>query len=161
MESEVATVVATRALGGNMPGPAAGAAVRDVTGPPPEGFIPAAGLDVNGEEGRGNIVDPAPRAPDLRREARGYFKMLLQCLGVVIIFGIDADGWILVLLALGGFAALLYKTGLLETMLGGGQGRGGLWKALCRAATVITDGGGLLMDIRFICSAFFLSLFPT
>lgn len=156
MESEVATTEATRALGGNMPGPAAGAAVRDITGPLPEGLIPAAGLDENVEEGRFNRVDPAPRGPDFRREFRVFLKMFLQFFGVVIVFGIDANGWVLFLLALVGFVAVLVKTGIFEALLGGS-----LWKSLCSAATVISEGGGLLTDVMYFWSAFFLSLFPT
>lgn len=156
MESEVATTEATRALGGNMPGPAAGAAVRDITGPPPEGLIPAAGLDENVGEGRFNRVDPVPRGPDFRREFRLFLKMLLQFLGVVVIFGIDANGWVLFLLALVGFVAVLVKTGIFEALLGGS-----LWKSICSAATVISEGGGLVTDVMYFWSAFFLSLFPT
>lgn len=157
---EATARMATRALGGNMPGPAGGGGVRDVTGPPPPGIIPAAGLGEDGEAGNGNLVDPAPRAPDIGREARGWFKMVLQCIGVIIVFGIDANGWVLVLLALGGLVAFLFRTGLLKEMLGSGREGGGLWKKLCTAATVITEGNGLLMNVRYLCSAFFLSLFP-
>lgn len=157
---EAAARVATRALGGNMPGPAGGGGVRDVTGPPPAGLIPAAGLGEDGEAGRGNLVDPPPNAPDIGREARGWFKMVLQCMGVIIVFGIDADGWVLALLALGGLVAFLFRTGLLKEMLGSGREGGGLWKKLSTSATVITEGDGLLMDVRYFFSAFFLSLFP-
>lgn len=159
-EQEVSVRAATRALGGNMPGPAAGGGVRDVTEPPPAGQIPAAGLGEDGDAGRGNLVDPPPRAPDIGREARGYFKMVVQCLVVTLVFGIEADGWVLGLLALGGFLAFLFRTGLLKEMLGSGREGGGLWKKLCTGATVITEDGGLLMDLRFFCSAFFFSLFP-
>lgn len=158
--SEVATSVATRALGGNMPGPAAGGAVRDVTGAPPTGFIPAAGLGRDGEEGRGNLADPAPRAPDVRREAQGWIRMVIQGMAVLLVFGIDAEGWMLVLLALGSVVSILFRTGLLEAMLGGGQEGGGLWKTLCSAATVIAEGGGLLTDARYVFSALVCSLFP-
>eukprot|EP00752_Nemacystus_decipiens_P006361 g5735.t1 len=159
-EQEVSVRAATRALGGNMPGPAAGGGVRDITGPPPAGQIPAAGLGEDGDAGRGNLVDPPPRAPDIGREARGYLKMVLQCLGVTLVFGIEADGWVVGLLALCGFVAFLFRTGLLKEMLGSGREGGGLWKKLCTGATVITEDGGLLMDLRFLCSAFFFSLFP-
>lgn len=159
-EQEVSVRAATRALGGNMPGPTVGGGVRDITGPPPAGQIPAAGLGEDGDTGRGNLVDPAPRAPDIGREARGYFKMVVQCLMVTLVFGIDADGWVLGLLALGGFVAFLFRTGLLKEMLGSAREGGGLWKKLCTGATVITEDGGLLMDARFFCSAFFCSLFP-
>lgn len=159
-EQEVSVRAATRALGGNMPGPAAGGGVRDITDPPPAGHIPAAGLGEDGDAGRGNLVDPPPRAPDIGREARGYFKMVVQCLVVTLVFGIEADGWLLGLLALGGFVAFLFRTGLLKEMLGSGREGGGLWKKLCTGATVITEGGGRLMDLRFFCSAFFFSLFP-
>lgn len=158
-EQEVTVRAATRALGGNMPGPAGGGGVRDVTGPPPAGHIPAAGLG-EGEAGRGNLVDPPPRAPDIAREARGWLKMVVQCVLVTVVFGIDADGWVLALLALGGFITFLFRTGLLKEMLGSSREGGGLWKKLCTAATVITEGGGLLTDVRFFCSSFFLSLFP-
>lgn len=156
MESEVATTEATRALGGNMPGPTAGAAVRDITGPLSEGLIPAAGHDENVGEGRFNRVDPAPRRPDFRREFQVFLKMFLQFFGVVVVFGIDANGWVLFLLALVGFVAVLVKTGIFEAILGGS-----LWKSLCSAATVISEGGGLVTDVMYFWSAFFLSLFPT
>lgn len=157
---EVSVRAATRALGGNMPGPAGGGGVRDITGPPPAGHIPAAGLGEDGDAGRGNLVDPPRREPDIGREARGYFKMVVQCLVVTLVFGIEADGWLLGLLALGGFVAFLFRTGLLKEMLGSEREGGGLWKKLCAGATVITEDGGLLMDARFFCSAFFFSLFP-
>lgn len=157
---EAAARAATRALGGNMPGPAGGGGVRDVTGPPPAGLVPAAGLGEDGEAGRGNLVDPAPRAPDIGGEARGWFKMVIQCMGVIIVFGIDADGWVLALLALGGLVAFLFRTGLLKEILGSGREGGGLWKKLCTGATVITEGDGLLMDVRYFFSAFVFSLFP-
>lgn len=157
---EVATSAATRALGGNMPGPAGGGAVRDVTGPPPAQFIPAAGLGEGPEAGRGNLVDPPQRAPDAGREARGMVKMVLQCMVVFIVFGIDANGLMLVLLAVGGLVTVLFKTGFLKEVLGGRQAGGGLWKKLCNATTVIAEGGGLLMDARFLVSSFVLSLFP-
>lgn len=157
---EVATRAATRALGGDMPGPAGGGAVRDVTGPPPEGHIPAAGLGEDGDAGRGNLVDPPPNAPDVGREARGWFKMVLQCMGVILVFGIDADFLVLSLLALGGLVAFLFRTGLLKEMLGSRREGGGLWKKLCTGATVITEGDGRLMDLRYLVSTFFFSLFP-
>ncbi|CAM9466578.1 unnamed protein product, partial [Hapterophycus canaliculatus] len=156
----VATRAATRALGGNMPGPAGGGAVRDVTGPPPEGHIPAAGLGDDGDAGRGNLVDPPPNAPDIAREARGWFKMVLQCMGVILVFGIDADLFVLALLALGGVVAILCRTGVLKEMLGSRREGGGLWQKLCTGATVITEGDGRLMDARYLTSAFFFSLFP-
>lgn len=161
LEAEVSTSVATRALGGNMPGPAAGGAVRDITGIPPADFTPAAGIGENGEGGRANLVDPAPRVPDVRREARGWLKIMMQCMLVIVVFGLDADGWMLVLLAIGGLVAVMFRTGLLEVMLGGGQEGGGLWKTLCTSATVIREGGGLVADARFLCSTLFLSLFPS
>lgn len=159
-EQEVSVRAATRALGGNMPGPAAGGGVRDVTEPPPAGQIPAAGLGEDGDAGRGNTVDPPPRVPDIGREARGYLKMVVQCIMVTLVFGIEADGWVLGLLSLGGFVAFLFRTGLLKEMLGSGREGGGLWKKLCTGATVITESGGRLMDFRFFCCAFFFSLFP-
>lgn len=159
-EQEVSVRAATRALGGNMPGPAGGGGVRDITGPPPVGHVPDAGLGEDGEAGRGNLVDPPARAPDIGREARGYFKMVVQCFVVTLVFGIEADGWLLGMLAFGGFMAFLFRTGLLKEMLGSGREGGGLWKMLCTGATVITEDGGLLMDARFFFSAFFFSLFP-
>ncbi|CAB1109563.1 unnamed protein product [Ectocarpus sp. CCAP 1310/34] len=158
--TEVSARAATRALGGNMPGPAGGGGVRDVTGAPPEGHIPAAGLGQEGEVWRGNLVDPAPNAPDIGREARSWLKMVFQCMGVILVFGIDADGWVLALLALGGLFAFLFRTGLLKEILGSGREGGGLWKKLCTGATVITEGGGILLDARYFFSAFFFSLFP-
>lgn len=143
-----------------MPGPAAGGGVRDVTGPPPAQFIPAAGLGEDGEAGRGNLADPPRRAPDVGREARGLVKMVLQCMVIFMVFGIDADGFMLGLLAVGGLVTVLFRTGFLKEVLGGRQVGGGLWKKLCTAATVIAEGGGVLMDARFLVTSFVLSIFP-
>ena len=143
-----------------MPGPAAGGAVRDVTGVPPVQFVPAAGLGEDRDAGRGNLVDPPRRAPDVGREARGLMKMVLQFTVVFLVFGIDADGIMLVFLAVGVLLTVMLKTGFLKEMLGGSQAGGGLWKKLCSAATVIGEGGGILMDSRFLVTSFVLRLFP-
>lgn len=156
--SEVAVSTATRALGGNMPGPAGGGAVRDITDGPPDGLIPAAGLGENGAEGRGNLADPAPAVP--ARGAQSWTKLVLQVMVLVVVFGIDAGGWHLVSLAVAGFVTFMFKTGVLENLLGGGREGGGVWKVLCTAANVVTEGGGFIMDVRFLCSTFFFSIFP-
>lgn len=158
--SEVATAAATRALGGNMPGPAAGGAVRDVTGAPPAQFIPAAGLGEDHEAGRGNLADPPRRALDVGREARGLMKKMFQCMVIFLVFGINAHGLMLVMLAVGGLVTFLFKTGFLKEVLGSRQAGGGLWKKLCSAATVIAQGGGVLMDARFLVTSFLLSILP-
>lgn len=156
--SEVAVSAATRALGGNMPGPAGGGAVRDITDGPPEGLIPAAGLGGDGAEGRGNLADPAPAAAG--RGTHSWTTLVLKVLALVVVFGIDAAGWQLTLLTVAGVVTFMFKTGVLENVLGGQREGGGLWKVLCTAANVVTEGGGFVMDVRFFCSTFFFSVFP-
>lgn len=161
--SEVATAAATRALGGDMPGPAAGAAVRDITDGAP-GMIQAAGLgeQEDGENGggvRGNLVDPPPPAAGPPAVNRG--RLLLQLCGIVAVFGLDAEEWQLLLLGIGAAIMFMYKTGFLPALLGQGREGGGLWKVLCTQASVIEEDEGFLLDLRFFFTSFVFSLFPT
>lgn len=153
---EVATSAATRALGADMPGPANGGRVRDITQAAP-GVIPEAGFeDEDGRPARHN-VDPAPAAMPARVH-RG--KLFLQLCGVVFVFGADAKDWQLFLLCLGATLVFMYKTGALAILLGEGRENGGIWKAIRAAATVIPESGGFLTDLQVFFCAFFGSLFP-
>lgn len=154
---EVATSAATRALGGSMPGPTIGGAVRDITRPAPE-MIQEAGLEgENGRPARHNLVDPAP-VPAPARVNRG--RLLMQLCALVFVFGADAKEWQLLLLGLGAGLVFLYKTGVLAILLGEGREGGGLWKAVCTGATVIPDDGGFLTDVRVFTFALIASVFP-
>lgn len=156
-ESEVATSAATRALDGHMPGPAAGAAVRDVTDGAP-GMVQMAGLEEEDQRDRRNLVDPpGPAVP----AGVNWGRLLLKLFGFIAVFGKNLkEGWQLMLLGVGAAVFFLVRTGLLASILGADQEGGGLWRVLSSSASVIGEGGGLAMDILYFCTSFVFSLFP-
>lgn len=154
--NEVATSVATRALGGDMPGPAAGGAVRDITNGAPV-MIDAAGLDEDGRPVRGNLVDPPPDAPPA---LVNWGRLFLKLCVVVAVFAVDAQVWQLILLAIGAGIVFLFKTGLLASMLGAHREGGGVWKFLCSNISIIDEDGGILVDSFYLFTSLVLSVFP-